>query len=37
MGMIREDKTGILIVKFNIIFPETLEDAKIDLLNDILP
>ena len=36
MGMIREDKKGRLIVKFNIIFPETLEHDKIDLLNDIL-
>ena len=36
MGMIREDKKGRLIVKFNIIFPDTLEHDKIDLLNDIL-
>ena len=37
LGMIREDKNGRLIVRFNIIFPDTLEHDKIDLLNDILP
>ena len=36
MGMIRDDNKGKLIVRFNIIFPETLEHDKIDLLNDIL-
>jgi DnaJ-class molecular chaperone len=37
LGIIREDKKGRLIVIFNIIFPDTLEHDKIDLLNDILP
>ena len=37
MGMVRDNRKGKLIVKFNIIFPDRLESEKVDLLKDILP
>ena len=36
MGMIRDNRKGKLIVKFNIVFPNELSSEKIDLLKDIL-
>ena len=36
MGMERDNRKGKLIVKFNIIFPSSISNEKIDLLKDIL-
>ncbi len=36
LGMTRENNTGNLIIKFNVIFPETLTQEQINALKDIL-
>ena len=36
MGLIREEHTGALIIKFNIQFPETLTSEQIDSISKIL-
>jgi DnaJ family protein B protein 4 len=37
LGMIRDGKTGNLIVEFDVVFPETLTEDQCKGLNDILP
>ena len=36
MGMKREHNTGDLIIKFNIVFPKTLDEKQIDSIRKIL-
>ena len=36
MGLTRKDKTGSLIIVFDIVFPDKLDQEQMDKLNDIL-